>query len=88
MSAPTVHPKTRCGAAAVELAVVLPVLLLLALGCVDLGRAAALNIALSNAARVGAEYGATHRFTSYTLASVAIASEARGRRGDAIDPWI
>ncbi|HEY3966320.1 MAG TPA: TadE family protein [Planctomycetaceae bacterium] len=66
---PIANPRTRCGAAAVELAVVLPVLMLLALGCVDLGRAAALNIALSNAARVGAEYGATHRYTSFTLAS-------------------
>jgi len=60
---------SRGGTAAVELALVLPVLVVLALGCVDLGRAAALDIAVSNAARVAAGYGATHRFTNATLAS-------------------
>jgi|SRR5579872_5830370 len=59
----------RRGAAAVEFAIVLPVLLVLVLGCVDLGRVLSVSIAVSNAARVGAEYGATHRFTSYTQSS-------------------
>jgi Flp pilus assembly protein TadG len=69
-SPPVIRPPTnRGGTAAMELALVLPVLLLLALGCVDLGRAISLGIVLSNAARVGAEYGATHRFTAYTLPS-------------------
>jgi Flp pilus assembly protein TadG len=44
----------------------LPVLLLLVFGCVDFGRGIATYITVSNAARVGAEYGATHQFTSHT----------------------
>lgn len=59
----------RGGTAAVEFAIAAPVLLLLAFGCTDLGRAIASYIAVSNAARVGAEYGATHAYTSYTYAS-------------------
>ena len=53
----------RSGAAAVEAALVLPLLGLIALGCADLGRAIHAQIAITNVARVGAEYGATHRFT-------------------------
>ncbi len=59
----------RRGAAATEFALVLPLLLLLAFGCCDLGRAIAASICVSNAARVGAEYGATHGYTSYTYSS-------------------
>ncbi|HUE13798.1 MAG TPA: TadE family protein [Planctomycetaceae bacterium] len=56
------HPQVspRGGAAAVEFAIAVPILLLLALGCGNLGRAVGAYIAVSNAARVGAEYGATH----------------------------
>jgi Flp pilus assembly protein TadG len=57
------------GAAAVEMAVVLPVLLILVIGCVDIGRAMATSIAVSNAARDGADWAATHRFTQETLDS-------------------
>jgi Flp pilus assembly protein TadG len=66
-SRPQVSP--RGGAAAVEFAIAVPILLLLALGCGDLGRAVGAYIAVSNAARVGAEYGATHAYTSYTYSS-------------------
>jgi Flp pilus assembly protein TadG len=59
----------RHAAAATEFAVVLPLLLLLALGAVELGRAVAAFSILSNAARVGAEYGATHGYTNYNYAS-------------------
>ena len=59
----------RHGTAATEFAVVLPLLLLLAFGCCDLGRAVAAYVCVSNAARVGAEYGATHGYTSYIQAS-------------------
>ncbi len=53
----------RGGAAAAEAALVLPVLGLIALGCADLGRVIHVQIGITNAARVGAEFGATHRFT-------------------------
>jgi Flp pilus assembly protein TadG len=49
--------RTRRGAAAMELAVVLPLLILVALACVDYGRYAYYSIAVTNAARAGAEYG-------------------------------
>lgn len=52
----------RRGTAAVEAAAVMPVVLILLLGCVDFGRVIHTQIALANAARVGAEYGAVHPY--------------------------
>jgi len=49
--------RTRGGAAAAEFALVLPVLMTLVLACVDFGRFAYHHIAITNAARAGAEYG-------------------------------
>lgn len=49
-----------------ELVILLPALMVLTLGCVDFGRAIHSYIIVSNAARVGAEYGAVHRFTDDT----------------------
>lgn len=59
----------RRGAAVVELAVVLPLLLLIVFGCVDFGRVAYHSIALNNATGAGAAYAATHRFTEFTRAA-------------------
>jgi Flp pilus assembly protein TadG len=59
----------RGGAAAVEFAIVLPLLVLLVFGCVDLGRSIGAYIIVSNAARVGAEYGATHGYTPFTYST-------------------
>src|SRR5262245_17088729 len=56
----------RRGAAAVEFALVLPVMVLIALGCVDFGRFAYDYIALKNAARAGAEYAIMTPYTSST----------------------
>jgi Flp pilus assembly protein TadG len=56
----------RAGAAAVEFALILPLLVLLVFGCVDLGRSIGAYIIVSNAARVGAEYGATHGYTPFS----------------------
>ena len=61
--------RPRLAAAATELAVTLPLLLLLGLGSTELGRAVAVYSMLSNAVRVGAEYGATHGYTSSNYAS-------------------
>ena len=46
------------GGAALELAVVFPVLLLLIIGAVDYGRIYFTSVTVANAARAGAEYGA------------------------------
>jgi Flp pilus assembly protein TadG len=59
----------RRGTAAVEFALAVPILMLLAIGCCDLGRALADYLAVSNAARVGAEYGATNAYSNYTYSS-------------------
>jgi Flp pilus assembly protein TadG len=53
----------RRGAAALELALVLPVLLLIIFGCVDFGRVVYVAIALNSATGAGTAYAATHRFT-------------------------
>ena len=47
----------------------LPLLLLLAFGCVELGRAISIYTMVSCAARAGAEYGATHGYSTYTYSS-------------------
>lgn len=57
-------PRSRAGTTALELAIVLPVLITLILGAADLGRFAHYDNVVSNAARLGAEYGATHRRTA------------------------
>ena len=59
----------RRGVVAVELAIVLPVLLLLALACTDFGRVVHGFITVANAARCGAEYGSMHKFTAHTRES-------------------
>jgi Flp pilus assembly protein TadG len=46
------------GGAMLELAVVLPVLMLIAIGVMDYGRVYYTSVAVSNAARAGAEWGA------------------------------
>lgn len=54
----------RPGTTALELVCVLPVLIAIVLGAADFGRLAHFDNVLSNAARVGAQYGATHRRTA------------------------
>lgn len=56
----------RSAVAATELAVALPVLMLLALACADFGRVMHHYQIVSNAARTGAEAGAMHKVTTFT----------------------
>ena len=49
--------KADDGAALIELALVTPILLLLTIGAVDLGRAGYVGVEVVNAAHAGAEYG-------------------------------
>ena len=55
----------RCesGSSLLEFALVLPVILLLLIGLIDLGRAAYFGVLTSNAARAGAQYGAQSLYT-------------------------
>lgn len=59
-------PRPRYGTAATELAIVLPLLLTLTLACCDFGRIVCVHQVVANAARTGAETGATHQYTEYT----------------------
>src|SRR5437773_2610791 len=59
----------RPAVAAVELAVLLPVLATIVLACVDLGRFAYNYIAVINSARAGAAYGMMNNYTASTLAT-------------------
>lgn len=63
------HRKRSAGTAATELAVVLPLLIVLALASVDFGRFAYAHIALGNAARVGAEVGAARPYDTSSSAA-------------------
>ena len=58
------------GQALVELALVLMLLVLIAFGVLDLGRAFHAAITISNAARVGARYGTFHPTDSATTITV------------------
>lgn len=51
--------RSKRGVAAVEMAVVAPVLILILMACIDFGRAISQSIQLTNAVRVGAQYAVT-----------------------------
>ena len=72
-----------CGQALLETALTLPLLALLLVGAVELGRVAYASIAVSNAARAGAQYGAQNGGTAgdTTGISVAAANEAPNLTG-------
>jgi len=61
--------KRRSGAVAVELALILPLLVLIVLGAVDFGRFANTYIAVTNACRAGASYGVMNNYTTSTYST-------------------
>ncbi len=56
----------RRGTAAIEFALILPLLITIVLACVDYGRFSHAYIAVTNGAREGAGFGSTHPVTSIT----------------------
>jgi Flp pilus assembly protein TadG len=52
------HVRQQSGQALLEMALVLPLLIILALGVIEIGRYAYIAILVGNAARAGADYGA------------------------------
>src|ERR1700687_6240036 len=62
------------GQSLVELALVLPILLLLLVGTIEIGRFAYYSIVVSNAARAGAQYGAQNLTTAADLAGMQTAA--------------
>ncbi len=67
-SHPRIHPEK--GGALLELAVVMPLLILLAIGVMDFGRVFARSIVVANAARAGAEFGAQSGATTVDTAVI------------------
>jgi len=61
---------TQEGSAAVEFAISLPFLILLAIGVADFGRLYVVALATANAARAGAQYGAQTNGTSGNAAAI------------------
>jgi Flp pilus assembly protein TadG len=57
----------KSGVAATEFALISPMVILFSLACMDFGRISFFAETVSNAARAGAEVGATHQFTSDTV---------------------
>jgi Flp pilus assembly protein TadG len=63
------------GQAFVELALVLPIFILLLVGAVEVGRLAYASIEVSNAARAGVAYGAQTGTTASDLANIQLAAQ-------------
>lgn len=66
--------KAKDGAALVELAAVIPVLLLVLFGAIDLGRAYYVGLEVANAAHAGAEYGSQNPGNTAGIAAAALQS--------------
>lgn len=67
---------TENGQALIELALTLPLLLLILVGMLDLGRVYYAQITITNAAREGARYGASSPFTDSDIKAAAVAEAA------------
>ncbi len=70
-----VHPGASRGQSLVELALVVPLLLLLMVGIIEIGRFAYYSILVSNAARAGAQYGAQSLATAADAAGIMTAAK-------------
>ena len=71
------HPAKEAGQEAVEFALLLPLLLLIVFGVLDLGRAFHAAIVITNAARVGVRYGMDY-YNDYNGIRDAALTEAQG----------
>ena len=74
------------GQSVLEFAILLPLLMLIVVGILDLGRLSSAYVVITNAAREGARYGASHQADGANLASN-VTSRARAEAtGTGIDP--
>ena len=69
----------QAGQALLEVALVTPLLLLLALGIIEIGRYAYYSILVADAARAGAQYGAQNLATAADTAGIRTAAENDGQ---------
>ncbi len=70
---------TQSGQALLEVALVTPLLLLLAVGIIEIGRYAYYSILVADAARAGAQYGAQNLATAADTAGIRAAAENDGQ---------
>jgi Flp pilus assembly protein TadG len=75
----TARRATQAGQALLEVALVTPLLLLLALGIIEIGRYAYYSILVADAARAGAQYGAQNLATAADTAGIRTAAENDGQ---------
>jgi Flp pilus assembly protein TadG len=69
------------GQSLVELALVVPILLILLVGIIEIGRFAYYSILVSNAARAGAQYGAQSLATAKDTVGITAAANRDGQGG-------
>jgi Flp pilus assembly protein TadG len=72
--------RDEMGQAFVELAIVLPVAILLLVGAAEIGRLAFASIEVSNAARAGVAYGAQSHVTASDIAGIQTAATLQASR--------
>lgn len=72
------NAKGQAGGALVEFAITLPLLMLLLIGLIEIGRLAYFGIQVTNAARAGAEYGALS-FPNTSPANMQVAAQKDGQ---------
>ncbi len=77
---------TQSGQTVVELALLLPLLLLLVVGVTEIGRYAYYDILVANAARAGAAYGAQGLAQSADMNGIKLAARADGLNTMTITP--
>jgi Flp pilus assembly protein TadG len=70
--------RSQAGGALVEFALVTPLLILLLLGAVELGRYAYFSILVGNAARAGVQYATQNDATAIDTSGIATAAQADG----------
>lgn len=73
------HATRQGGQSLVELALVVPLLLLLLVGVIEIGRFAYYSILVSNAARAGAQYGAQSLATAADTLGIQQAAQSDGQ---------
>jgi Flp pilus assembly protein TadG len=75
----TSHRITQSGQALLEVALVTPLLMLLAVGIIEIGRYAYYSILVADAARAGAQYGAQNLATAADKTGIRNAAENDGQ---------
>lgn len=76
----------QSGQTVVELALLLPLLLVLCLGVIEIGRYAYFDILISNAARAGAQYGAQSLIQAADRIGIQTAARSDGLNGMTVTP--